>query len=131
MITQQTLQETTQENPLVRYNVTAAQNIAELRGINDLATFIKGKFNEKVRVYALKDFEECKSGDVLLEVEGRVDDLRQIQPSYLEVLSNSMKTPINTTANLVAFYSPAKDKWVSFKDCQTTNYNTEMLGEII
>jgi hypothetical protein len=86
-----------------RYQVFADQDVEYLRGINELSTSIKELFQRDAQVYALKDFEPAKQGQILLEVRASQENLKRIKPQYLEVLTNEneegdIRTPLRVKA---------------------------------
>lgn len=82
-------------NSYVRYQVFARQNISKLVGVHEAVEFIKDTVNDRVIVYALKDGDSYQATEPILKIEGRVQDLIDLETVYLEILSGNLTGPIN------------------------------------
>jgi nicotinate phosphoribosyltransferase len=77
-------------NPLVRYQVFSRKNIYELEGINEAVDFIKGVAGDKVKVYSMKEGEAYIANQPMMKLEGRVQDLVDLETVYLGILSGNL-----------------------------------------
>lgn len=82
-------------NPIVRYQVFARRDINELEGVNKTTDFIKERTWGKVKVYALRDGERYKAKEPIMKIEGRVQDLIDLETVYLSILSGRLTGEIN------------------------------------
>ena len=83
-------------NPLVRYQVFARQDIDSLSGIGEAVEFVKSVAGDRTKVYALRDGMEYVSGEPIMKIEGRAQDLIDLETVYLEILSGNLTGLINT-----------------------------------
>lgn len=77
-------------NPLVRYQVFSRKNIYELEGINEAVSFIKGVAGDKVKVYSMQDGQNYIANQPMMKLEGRAQDLIDIETVYLGILSGNL-----------------------------------------
>ncbi len=82
-------------NPIVRYQVFAREDIGFLRGVDEAAEFVKSVAGDRARVYALRDSMKYHSGEPLMKIEGRAQDLIDLETVYLEILSGNLTGPID------------------------------------
>ena len=82
-------------NPAVRYQVFARQDIPSLKGIEEAASFIRDVTGDKVKVYALNDGDSYSSGEPIMKLEGRVQDLIDLETGYLGIISGALTGPID------------------------------------
>ncbi len=77
-------------NPIVRYQVFARENIKAITGIDEAVEFIKDVAGEKVRIYSLKEGQECFAKAPIMKLEGRVQDFVDLETGYLGILSGAL-----------------------------------------
>ncbi len=77
-------------NPIVRYQVFARKNIPRLSGINSAVDFIRSIAGEGVRIFSLADGQDYKAGEPIIKLEGRVQDLIELETVYLGILSGAL-----------------------------------------
>ncbi len=82
-------------NPVVRYQVFARQDIDILEGVDEAVDFIKQVAGDKAKVYALRDGQNYKAKEPIMKIEGRVQDLIDIETVYLGILSGNFTGKIN------------------------------------
>jgi len=99
-------------NPTVRYQVFA-RNGGEIKGLNDAVKFVKTVAGNRAQIYALKDGEFYTPGEPLMKIEGRVQDLVELETVYLGLISGGLTGDIdmNTVRQRARdIKSAAKDK---------------------
>jgi len=77
-------------NPIVRYQIFARKNISRLKGIEEAVGFIRSIVNNKVKIYALRDGQEYRAGEPIMKIEGRVQDLIDLETIYLGILAGAL-----------------------------------------
>ena len=82
-------------NPLVRYQVFARQNIPELQGVDETVDFVKNVVGNRAKIYALKDGQEYTANEPIIKIEGRVQDLIDLETVYLGILSGNLTGDID------------------------------------
>jgi nicotinate phosphoribosyltransferase len=89
-------------NPIVRYQVFGRKNIDSLSGISDVIEFIRDVtgFNTNVykkhfKIYALEDGQEYTANTPIMKIEGRVQDLIDLETVYLGMLSGALTGDID------------------------------------
>lgn len=78
--------DTEQINPRVRYQVFARKP-GTVRGLDEAVRFVKDVAGDNAKVYALKDgmdFAECEP---LMKIEGRVQEIVELETVYLGMIS--------------------------------------------
>lgn len=85
-------------NPLVRYQIFARQDIPELQGITESINFIRDVVGDKVRIYSLKDGQNYKSKEPIMKLEGRVQDLIDLETGYLSINSGTLTGEVDLGA---------------------------------
>jgi len=81
-------------NPLVRYQVFARKG-GEIKGLDEAVEFIKEVAGERARVYALKDGQIYAPCEPLIKIEGRVQDLVELETVYLGMIAGGLTGKIN------------------------------------
>jgi len=81
-------------NPLVRYQVFTRHDIPSLSGIDEAVDFIKEKGRD-IRIYSLKNGDSYKSGEPIMKLEARVQDLVDLETVYLSIMSGALTGPID------------------------------------
>ena len=81
-------------NPLVRYQCFARKGNTA-RGIDEAVAFIKDAAGYKARVFALKDGELYEPCEPLMKLEGRVQDLVELETGYLGIVSGRLTGKID------------------------------------
>jgi len=76
-------------NPVVRYQVFARKG-GLVRGVAEAVDFIKGVAGERVRVLALSDGATYSPGEPLMKIEGRAQDLVEMETVYLGIISGGL-----------------------------------------
>jgi nicotinate phosphoribosyltransferase len=76
-------------NPLVRYQVFVRKDIDYLKGVNQAVKFIK-EHAPTANVRALKDGQYCASCEPIMKIEGRVQDLIDLETVYLGFISGGL-----------------------------------------
>lgn len=82
--------ETERINPIVRYQVFARKDIPKLKGADEAVDFIKEVTGDKVRIYTLRDGQEYTANEPIMKIEGRVQDLVDLETVYLSILSGRL-----------------------------------------
>lgn len=82
-------------NPIVRYQVFVRKSIAELRGADEAVAFIKNSAGDKAKVYALRDGQRHSAGEPIVKIEGRVQDLIDLETIYLSITSGALTSEVN------------------------------------
>jgi len=82
-------------NPIVRYQVFARQNIPELKGVEEAVGFIQDVAGDKIKIYSLRDGQDYTAKEPIMKLEGRVQDLVDLETAYLEILSGRLTDPID------------------------------------
>ena len=103
-------------NPLVRYQVFARKDITSISGINDAVKFIKEHAPDS-KIYHLIDGQSCASCEPIMKIEGRVQDLIDLETVYLGYLSGAMTKFISPSIiqhNSYKIALAAKDKPVFY-----------------
>jgi len=77
-------------NPIVRYQIFARKNITNLRGVNEAIYFIKKVVGDKVKIFALENGKSYVAIQPIMKLEGRVQDLIDLETVYLGILSGSL-----------------------------------------
>lgn len=80
-------------NPLVRYQVFARKP-GTVKGLDEAVGFVKSVAGDKVKVYALQDGQPYASCEPLMKLEGRVQDLVELETVYLGMISAGLTGPI-------------------------------------
>lgn len=104
-------------NPIVRYQVFVRKNIVSLKGVNEAIYFIKKIVGDKVRIYALEEGKPYVAGQPIIKLEGRVQDLVDIETVYLGILSGSLTGRVDleeVRKNAHAISVAAEDKKVYY-----------------
>ncbi|MDP2628955.1 MAG: nicotinate phosphoribosyltransferase [Nanoarchaeota archaeon] len=79
--------ETEKVNPIVRYQVFARQDIPELTGVDEAISFVKDIASDKIKIYALRDGQEYNAKEPFMKLEGRAQDLIDLETVYLSITS--------------------------------------------
>ena len=74
-------------NPIVRYQAFARKDIPKLSGVDESVDFVRGIAGEKVRIYSLKDGQQYKAREPVMKIEGRAQDLVDLETGYLSILA--------------------------------------------
>jgi len=82
-------------NPTLRYQVFSRNDIESLTGVREAAEFIKSMAGDRVTVYALEDGQSYEANDALMKIEGRAQDLIDLETGYLSILSGSLTGPLD------------------------------------
>ncbi len=82
--------ETERINPIVRYQVFARKDIPKLKGIDEAADFVREIAGDKVRIYTLRDGQEYTANKPIMKIEGRAQDLVDLETVYLSILSGRL-----------------------------------------
>ena len=82
-------------NPLVRYQVFARQDVNRLTGIEEAVSFIKDAAGNNAKVYALEDRMEYNAKEPIMKIEGRVQDIVDLETVYLGLLAGSLSGKID------------------------------------
>lgn len=82
-------------NPIVRYQIFAREDIGDLVGVDQASEFVKEVVGDRARVYSLRDGMEYASGEPIMKIEGRAQDLIDLETVYLEILSGNLTGPID------------------------------------
>ena len=82
-------------NPIVRYQVFARKDISSLKGIDEAVAFIRDVAGDKVKIYSLKDGDSYSSCEPIMKLEGRVQDLIELETGYLGIISGALTGPID------------------------------------
>jgi len=104
-------------NPVVRYQIFVRKNIESLEGVNGAIQFIKSVVGDKVRIYALAEGKPYVVGQPIMKLEGRIQDLIDLETIYLGILSGSLSGRIDlekVRINARAIVAEAGDKKVLY-----------------
>ncbi len=85
-------------NPRVRYQAFARKG-GEVRGLDESVNFIRevtrAKAKDEVRIYALRNGDNYAPCEPLMKLEGRVQDLVELETLYLGLTSSGLTGNIN------------------------------------
>ena len=81
-------------NPLARYQCFARKGDTA-RGVDEAVDFIRNAAGDKARIYALKDGELYEPCEPLMKIEGRVQDLVELETGYLGMISGRLTGKID------------------------------------
>jgi|SRR3989338_5120359 len=81
-------------NPIVRYQVFARKE-GTVKGVDESIDFIREMVGDKAAVYALRNGQNYQSGEPLMKIEGRVQDLVELETVYLQIISAGLTGDIN------------------------------------
>lgn len=115
-------------NPLVRYQVFARQDISELKGINEAIDFVKGVVGDKVKIYSLKEGTRYSANEPIMKLEGRVQDLVDLETVYLGIISGNLTGDIDLEAvryKAKAIKQAAGDKDVFYFGARHFHYSLD------
>lgn len=104
-------------NPIVRYQIFARKNMMSLRGVDEAIYFIRKVVGDKVKIYALEDGKSYIAGQPIMKLEGRVQDLIDLETVYLGILSGSLTGHVDIEEigkNALAIVTAAEDKKVIY-----------------
>ena len=96
-------------NPIVRYQVFARQDIPSLKGIEEAVSFIREVTGDKIKIYSLSDGNSYSSGEPMMKLEGRVQDLIDLETGYLGIISGALTGPIDLEEVRSVCRSPRHD----------------------
>ena len=82
-------------NPVVRYQVFARKDIPKLQGVDEAVDFVRGVAGDRVKIYALRDAQEYFANEPIIKMEGRVQDLVELETVYLSILSGKFTGDID------------------------------------
>jgi nicotinate phosphoribosyltransferase len=83
-------------NPLVRYQVFVRKDIDCLMGIDKAVAFVKEHAPE-AKVYSLKDGQYCAANEPIMKIEGKVQDLIDLETVYLGHISGGLTGPLKSS----------------------------------
>ncbi len=118
-------------NPIVRYQVFVRKDIGNLRGVDEGVDFIGGEMGDKAQIYALRNGQEYFNGEPILKIEGRAQDLMDLETMYLSITSGALTGPVDLGALRVgarAIYKAAEGKPVY--DFSARHFAPELIPEI-
>ncbi len=104
-------------NPIVRYQVFARQDVQELKGVDEAAYFIKKTTGDKAKVYALRNGQNYQANTPLMKIEGRVQNLIDLETVYLGILAGELTGQIDmdeVREKAKAIKTAARDKPVLY-----------------
>lgn len=81
-------------NPIVRYQVFERKG-GIVKGLNEAVEFVKEVAGGKAKVYALEDVMAYEPGEPLMKLEGRVQDLVDLETGYLGIGSGGLTGEVN------------------------------------
>ncbi len=81
-------------NPIVRYQVFARKP-GTVQGVDEAVDFIREAAGEKVKRYALKNGQSYQACEPLMKLEGRVQDLIDLETVYLGIISGGLTGEID------------------------------------
>lgn len=76
-------------NPKVRYQIFA-RIPGIVKGMSDAVNFIKSMTGDRAKIYALRDGQEYNACEPLMKLEGRVQDLVELETIYLGLLAGEL-----------------------------------------
>lgn len=85
-------------NPIVRYQVFARRDVAELEGVDEAAVFIKNSVGDRGKVYALRNGQKYAAGESMIRMEGRVQDYIDLETIYLSITSGALTGDVDLDA---------------------------------
>jgi len=103
-------------NPIVRYQVFTRKDIDCLSGVDEAMYFIK-KHAPEAKVYALEDGRYVASCEPVMKIEGRVQDLIDLETVYLGFISGELTGELHFPAiyhNAYGIVKAARDKPVFY-----------------
>ena len=120
-------------NPRVRYQVFARTE-GIVKGMDEALDFVKSKISPETRVYALREGEYFTSGEPLMKLEGRVQDLVDLETVYLGILAGELTGDIylnEVRQKARAIYNAAQEKPVIYFGARHFHYGLdEKIGKI-
>ncbi|MFH1585890.1 MAG: hypothetical protein ABIB79_03925 [archaeon] len=115
-------------NPIVRYQVFARRDIDVLKGVDEAVDFIKDVAGEKVKIYVLRDGQKYRAKEPIMKLEGRVQDLIDLETVYLQILSGNLTGEIDFNEirkNARAVVKSAQDKPVYYAGARHYHYKDD------
>ncbi len=115
-------------NPVVRYQVFARQNIPTLEGVDEAVHFIRDIVGDKVKIYSLKDGQEYTAKEPIMKIEGKVQDLVDLETVYLGILAGRFTEEIDLNEvrkKARAVKQAARDKPVLYFGARHFHYNLD------
>ena len=104
-------------NPLVRYQVFVRKDIDCMQGLDKAVAFIKEHAPE-AKIYALRgDGDYCASNEPIMKIEGRVQDLIDLETVYLGHISGGLTGNLKTSTiyhNAYGIVKAAREKPVIY-----------------
>lgn len=76
-------------NPLVRYQEFTRRD-GTVKGMGESIDYIRAMVGDKATIYALRDGDSFQSGEPLMKLEGRIQDLVVLETGYLQPLSAAL-----------------------------------------
>jgi len=120
-------------NPRVRYQVFARTN-GIVTGMNEALEFLGQNISSETKVYALREGESFVSGEPLMKLEGRVQDLVDLETVYLGILAGGLTGDIylnEVRQKARAIYNAAQGKPVIYFGARHFHYGLdEKIGKI-
>ncbi len=104
-------------NPTIRYQIFARKDMDYLEGLSETVGFVKSVVGDKVKIYSLKDGQNYQGGEPLMKLEGRVQDLVDLETVYLGIMSGRFTGEIDMQTvreKARAVVKAAKDKPVYY-----------------
>ena len=121
-------------NPTVRYQVFARKDVKCLNGITEAVNFIKETTDDKVKIYALKDGDSYSANEPIMKLEGKAQDLIDLETVYLGIISNGLTDNIDESQieeNAYAIKEVAEDKPLYYFGARHFHYQRDKeIGEI-
>lgn len=115
-------------NPIVRYQVFTRQDVENFTGIHDATKFIKSIAGDKVKIYSIKEGDSYKAKEPIMKLEGRVQDLVDLETGYLEILSGNITGKINlgeVREKAKAIIQAAEEKPVIYMGARHFHYDLD------
>ncbi len=104
-------------NPLVRYQVFVRKDIDHLCGVDEATDFIQEVAGGAAKIYSLREGQSYEGGQPIMKIEGRAQDLVDLETVYLEILSGNLTGHISmreVRKNARAVVSAAQEKLVYY-----------------
>lgn len=81
-------------NPIVRYQVFARKDLEHITGINEAINFIRSTGRE-IKIFAQREGDKYTAGEPIMKLEGRVQDLVDLETIYLGIKAGNITGKID------------------------------------
>lgn len=103
-------------NPIVRYQVFS-RGEGIVNGVDEAVDFVKGIVGRRAKIFALRDGQDFQPLETLMVIEGRVQNLVELETVYLGIISGGLTGEIDLREirrNAEAIVQAAEEKQVIY-----------------